>query len=88
MEQHKDVSDELYVRGVSSNDVRGAIAMRGLDFVTHMAIPQQRQPLFRHRVQKALQKLFAMADNVTGDVFTGAGVVAVATDGVNQALSQ
>jgi hypothetical protein len=31
------------------DDVCGAIAVRRLEFVTHLAIAQQRQPLFRHR---------------------------------------
>jgi hypothetical protein len=31
------------------DDVRGAIAVRRFEFVTHMAIAQLRQPLFRHR---------------------------------------
>ena len=31
------------------DDVRGAIAVRRLEFVAHMAVAQQRQPLFRHR---------------------------------------
>ena len=30
-------------------DVSGAIAVRRFELVTHMAITQQRQPLFRHR---------------------------------------
>jgi len=31
------------------DDVRGSIAVRCLELVTHLAIAQQRQPLFRHR---------------------------------------
>ncbi len=31
------------------DDMRGAIAVRGLEFVAQLAIAQLRQPLFRHR---------------------------------------
>jgi hypothetical protein len=68
--------------------VRGPIAMRRLEFVTHMAITQQHRRFSESVAQKALQKLLAVADNVTGDVFTGAGVGAATADEINRALSQ